>query len=176
MNTMATKSSTAMGTATTSIEGMRRKIGDTIGTIPDTISIDVDWDVKEPNLPTFNGVTIPINFDTGSSRAIESHLGGVIGSDTFPSRMVASNVLAFAPRLHRGLAADEYPAILQRGETVIPRGGSSTTTVNAPITIVQRPGENSQELAKRVGQELIALYRRDGHKLRAKTRRALGVA
>ena len=33
--------------------------------------------------------------------------------------------LAFAgaPRLHGGLGFDEYPAILQRGEQVIPRGG-----------------------------------------------------
>jgi hypothetical protein len=27
----------------------------------------------------------------------------------------------FAPRLHRGLRADEFPAILQRGEEVIPK-------------------------------------------------------
>jgi hypothetical protein len=29
-----------------------------------------------------------------------------------------------APRLHGGLARDEFPAILQKGETVIPKGGA----------------------------------------------------
>jgi len=38
-----------------------------------------------------------------------------------------------APRLHGGLAADEFPAILQRGETVIPRGGA---TPNVAIQVV----------------------------------------
>jgi lambda family phage tail tape measure protein len=52
------------------------------------------------------------------------HGGGVVGSGSAPSRTVPMSIFAGAPRLHGGLAADEYPAILQRGETVIPRGGA----------------------------------------------------
>jgi hypothetical protein len=37
------------------------------------------------------------------------------------------------PRLHKGLASDEYPAILQAGETVIPRGGSAGPSVSVVI-------------------------------------------
>lgn len=47
-----------------------------------------------------------------------AHSGGVIGSDTFPTRRVSPALFAYAPRLHSGLASDEFPAILQRGEEV----------------------------------------------------------
>jgi hypothetical protein len=40
------------------------------------------------------------------------------------SRTVSPGLFAGAPRLHSGLFADEFPSILQKGETVIPKGGS----------------------------------------------------
>ncbi len=52
------------------------------------------------------------------------HSGGIVGLDG--TRRAASPLLmAGAPRLHSGLASDEFPAILQKGEVVIPRGGWS---------------------------------------------------
>lgn len=51
-----------------------------------------------------------------------AHGGGVVGADAFGARTVPSLAFAGAPRLHRGLAADEFPAILQRGETVLTPG------------------------------------------------------
>jgi len=38
-----------------------------------------------------------------------------------PSRQMPSHLFALAPRLHSGLMPDEFPAILQRGETVLPK-------------------------------------------------------
>ena len=38
-------------------------------------------------------------------------------------RNVPSFLFSGSPRLHNGLAGDEFPAILQKGETVIPRNG-----------------------------------------------------
>ncbi|MGO9983366.1 MAG: phage tail tape measure C-terminal domain-containing protein, partial [Rhodomicrobium sp.] len=56
------------------------------------------------------------------------HEGGVVGVDGV-ERMVSSAVFAGAARYHEGgiagLAPDEVPAILQQGETVIPKGGSA---------------------------------------------------
>ncbi len=51
------------------------------------------------------------------------HSGGKIGRD--PIEMVRDPGINWgqAPRLHSGLRSDEFPAILQTGETVIPRGG-----------------------------------------------------
>lgn len=55
--------------------------------------------------------------------ATQFHAGGVVGSGGV-SRSVPASVFIGAPRFHTGLASDEFPAILQRGETVIPAGGS----------------------------------------------------
>ena len=49
------------------------------------------------------------------------HRGGVIGEDAMPKRIVPESIFEHAPRLHSGLRGDEFPAILQRGETVIPK-------------------------------------------------------
>ena len=60
----------------------------------------------------------------------EPHRGGVIGKTSIPTRMMDSSIFAHAPRLHKGLKNDEYPAILQRGEEVISKdkaGGKGGT-------------------------------------------------
>jgi DNA-binding phage protein len=53
-----------------------------------------------------------------------SHLGGVIGAGGIGMRSIPASYYSRAPRLHSGLMPDEYPAILQKGEAVIPKGGS----------------------------------------------------
>lgn len=50
------------------------------------------------------------------------HEGGVVGSTVVPTRVFSPSVFASAPRLHNGLASDEFPAILQEDEVVIPKG------------------------------------------------------
>ena len=60
------------------------------------------------------------------------HAGGVVGGPAL-MRAVPASTFAGAPRYHRGLASDEFPAILQKGETVIPRGGSAGRGVNVTI-------------------------------------------
>lgn len=50
------------------------------------------------------------------------HSGGYAGIGG-ANRNVPALAFAGAPRLHSGLAPDEFPAILQRGERVIPKGG-----------------------------------------------------
>jgi len=85
------------------------------------------------------------------------HSGGVVGSgDGTPRGPVPASTFANAPRLHGGgLAGDEVPAILQKGEQVIPRdqvqagGGGNVRVVNvqdpsiAEDYIRSAPGERS---------------------------------
>jgi lambda family phage tail tape measure protein len=63
------------------------------------------------------------------------HEGGKAG-DPAPLRQVPSYVFAGAPRYHSGgiagLKPDEIPAILQRGEVVLPKNSRSS----APVTVV----------------------------------------
>lgn len=71
------------------------------------------------------------------------HAGGVAGNDNYPTRSVSPLAFVGAPRYHSGGIAgfkpDEVPAILQRGEVVLPRGASASgnggVTVNVPVSI-----------------------------------------
>lgn len=57
---------------------------------------------------------------TASGAVNVVHGGGVIGSDVLAQRTVPMAMFAGAPRFHNGmLASDEYPAILQKGESVL---------------------------------------------------------
>jgi len=61
----------------------------------------------------------------GGILSIFGHKGGTVGNTGFQLRAVPASVFANAPRLHSGLMSDEFPAILQRGEEVIPKGGGN---------------------------------------------------
>lgn len=70
------------------------------------------------------------------------HSGGVVGKANTPTRMINPSIFAFAPKLHSGLAPDEFPAILQRGETVIPKDRSVKSGVSVSIPIhVELPNQ-----------------------------------
>jgi|GEM_PF-1813981 len=51
----------------------------------------------------------------------EHHSGGIAGGSGSSTRNAPAWLLSRAPRLHDGLAPDEFPAILQRGERVLSR-------------------------------------------------------
>jgi len=66
------------------------------------------------------------------------HSGGEVGQ-TSTKRSVNPGLFVNAPRFHNGLAGDEFPAILQKGETVIPKGKSTSTGSRTPtINIVNK--------------------------------------
>lgn len=68
-----------------------------------------------------------MHFDIRGAPVSLYHQGGWVGS-------TPAAIWQRAPRLHDGLAADEYPAILQAGERVIPRGGGGGgSTVNVVV-------------------------------------------
>ena len=70
------------------------------------------------------------------------HSGGVVGQTATPVRIVNSSIFAGAPRLHTGLRADEYPAILKRGEQVIPKRESEfmASAPNVSFNITNQSG------------------------------------
>lgn len=87
------------------------------------------------------------------------HDGGVVGSSSVTRRAVPSYLFAGAPRLHNGLMADEFPAILQKGETVLPKntamGGMNVTfnisTPNAQ-SFMDSQGQIMSRLAGQMGR------------------------
>jgi lambda family phage tail tape measure protein len=98
------------------------------------------------------------------------HEGGAVGAGV-PSRSIAPAVFLGAPRYHgggiAGLMPDEVPAILQRGEVVIPRdqagkmGSSSSPVIN--MTIVTRDAESfRQSRGQIMGDLAVSLARHKG--------------
>ena len=70
------------------------------------------------------------------------HSGGIAGRDGYGhGRSVSPSVFAGAPRYHNGgiagLKPDEVPAILQKGERIIPRSG--TTSQSSPVAVTYAP-------------------------------------
>ncbi|MDO5116184.1 MAG: tape measure protein [Synergistaceae bacterium] len=64
---------------------------------------------------------------------LKFHSGGVVGSGGTPT-LVSPSVFAGAPRMHgggiAGLRSDEVPAILQRGEVVLPKNAQSNNAAS----------------------------------------------
>jgi len=86
------------------------------------------------------------------------HKGGIVGETAAPTRELPAPMLLAAPRLHSGLASDEFPAILQRGETVIPKGKRAATIHNhyyqiAPVI------KGSVITAKGLAREMVPLIK-----------------
>jgi len=61
------------------------------------------------------------------------HGGGMAGDPGLPTRRLPVGLFADDPRLHEGLAPDEFRAVLQRGETVLPRGTSAAPNVRMEV-------------------------------------------
>ena len=99
----------------------------------------------------FGGGTVT-NGITGLLPAIY-HSGGVVGATPAPVRPVSASVFAGAPRMHSGgvagLRSDEVPAILQRGETVIPRGGGVKRT-NVSINVNISGARGNREIVEMI--------------------------
>jgi hypothetical protein len=59
----------------------------------------------------------------GGFMGMVKHGGGTVGSSGGSMRSIPASYFSSAPRYHAGLFPDEQAAILQKGETVIPKGG-----------------------------------------------------
>jgi len=86
--------------------------------------------------------------------AFKMHSGGVVGLAGTPM-MVPAGTFIGAPRLHNGLAPDEFPAILQRGETVLPRGADTTSSTSVKIVNVLDPSIVGNYLGTAEGERVI---------------------
>lgn len=80
------------------------------------------------------------------------HKGGIAGNDNAPTRTVPAAAFAHARRYHNGgvagLGPDEVPAILQRGERVLPRGRSGTAPIINITNNIDATGADTAALAR----------------------------
>jgi len=73
------------------------------------------------------------------------HSGGIVGQTATIKKPVDPAVFIGAPRLHNGLKADEFPAILQKGETVLPKNTTvvqpQPTAPNVEVNVINQVGD-----------------------------------
>ena len=100
-----------------------------------------------------SAANLPIN-QPGYPGAATMHSGGIVGVNSGPMRSIPASYFATAPRLHQGLAADEYPAVLQKGEQVIPKGGGKSQ----PIVHMHFYSQNGKYDRESVSQAQSGLY------------------
>ncbi|MCK5604308.1 phage tail tape measure protein [Candidatus Pacearchaeota archaeon] len=93
------------------------------------------------SMPTFMGMSGGGRIQAGGAPAISAQGVGVAHRGGL---MTPANI-ANLPRFHKGLAADEFPAILQTGERVIPRGGGSAS--QQPNIVINFEDKTSQGVA-----------------------------
>jgi len=93
------------------------------------------------------------------------HDGGVVGESSAPSRMIPAHIFANAPRFHNGLMPDEFPAILQKGETVIPKNkkvGGTNVTFNISTPNAQSFMESRGQIMAKFAGEMQRHKMRNG--------------
>lgn len=94
----------------------------------------------------------------GIVAAAVSHTGGIVGETPFPARIVSADLFSNAVRLHNGLAPDEFPAILQKGEVVIPKDATpalQSQSTQVDIVNVVDDAMFDRYLASARGQDAI---------------------
>jgi hypothetical protein len=98
----------------------------------------------------------------GSYMGLVKHRGGTIDGSG-PYREMPAWMVATAPRLHNGLAPDEFPAVLQRGERVVPKGKSGSTN-NVTINVAAPGGRMDRESLNHLQTALFASLQRAGQR------------
>lgn len=94
-----------------------------------------------------------------SALALVRHAGGPVDGSG-PHRAMPAWMLASAPRLHNGLAPDEYPAILQRGERVLSRREAGRPAANITINVAAPGGRMERESLSQLQAGLLATLSR----------------
>ncbi len=87
--------------------------------------------------------------------SVVMHGGGVVGSSGTMA-LAPAGLFVGAPKLHSGLNADEFPAILQRGETVLPKNfGGNSAAPNIKIINVLDPSVVGDYMSTYEGEKMI---------------------
>lgn len=112
--------------------------------------------VQGPAFNTVGGNAAPGGGFTSSRGSF--HMGGIVGTSGTNQIMAPDSLFAGAPRFHNGLRPDEFPAILQRGEEVIPRNevgrGRGGLSIPVSVTVNMNGSDGTKEDGQKIGAEV----------------------
>lgn len=94
-------------------------------------------------------------FGAALASVFQYHEGGTVGSGGSRRNVPASNFIG-APRFHDGLKPDEFPAILQKGEAVIPKdqvGGMAKGSGNITFNITTPDADSFRRSTRQLSRE-----------------------
>jgi hypothetical protein len=117
--------------------------------------------------PVFDPNVAPV-YAPGYAPTSVAHLGGIIGQDGFPTRIVSADVFHNAVRAHSGLLPGERPIIARENEAVVPlpdgrtipvdmRNGAFSITVDLNIKNESNVPMEAQEKSGPDGRKIIDL-------------------
>lgn len=109
--------------------------------------------IGAPTVPAGSAPGGQATAGTGLLGALGLHAGGVVGQ-AGAYRGVPAGLFAGAPRLHSGLRSGEFPAILQAGEQVIPKGAGDGVTVN----VINRGSPLEQDGASKFDGRTLEIF------------------
>jgi len=93
------------------------------------------------------------------------HGGGIVGRDRVPMRQMPEAMFLNAPRLHNGLMADEFPAILRKGEKVVPKSKATepagpTNNLNLSVRVDATNAKFASELRRELEEYSVKAVER----------------
>lgn len=91
------------------------------------------------------------------------HSGGLVGGSGGGMRAIPASYYHSAPRLHNGLMPDEFPAILQKGERVTPKGRAGAMN-NVTINVAAPNGRMDRESLSTLQSGLYAALSRQNRR------------
>lgn len=103
----------------------------------------------------------------GGISSLFLHKGGVVGSNSNTTIQAPASLFANAPRFHDGLflKSNEFPAILEKGETVIPKN-SNMPSMNIVMNVQTKDAnsflQNKGQISAMLQNELMKNSRRNG--------------
>ncbi|WP_426008327.1 phage tail tape measure protein [Aeromonas salmonicida] len=112
----------------------------------------------------YNQPALASGYDYGTTRRIREQVQPVASSHIADaSRTVREQVI----NVNGNGTGRDGPRIVQTAKPVAARGASSTTEINAPIHIVQQPGQSGADVAQEVSRELDKRERQAAARKRA---------
>jgi hypothetical protein len=143
--------------------GPEMKGGGWLSSLGSMIGIGGGMSVGQIGGPMTASQTAAANLPVNTMAFQPFHSGGLVGGSGGGMRAIPASYYHSAPRLHNGLMPDEFPAILQKGERVTPKGRAGSMN-NVTINVAAPNGRMDRESLSTLQSGLYAALSRQNRR------------